>query len=75
MYNWSTNEEEIKKDPEEYGRWRLEQLINYGLGGEKLSEGELRKYWDRLTIDPYRRKFLALLIYGEYPYGKSAAAS
>ena len=62
MYNWSTDVTELKKDPEQYAIWRLEQLIDFGLNGEKISESELRRYWNKLEIDPARRKFLALLL-------------
>ena len=62
MYNWSTDTTELKKDPEKYAIWRLEQLINYGLGNEKINEQELRQYWDRLEIDSARKKTLAILL-------------
>lgn len=62
MYNWSIVEEEIKKDPEKYNTWRLEQLINFGLGGEKINKDQLRKYFSRLQIDPARRRFLQILL-------------
>jgi len=65
MYNWSTDLTELKKHPEKYTIWKLEQLINYGLDEEKISENELRKYWDRINIDPATRKYLALLLYGD----------
>ena len=43
MYNWSVDEKMFKKaDPEGYEKWRLEQMINWGLGGEKISEEKLR---------------------------------
>lgn len=49
----------MKKDnPEKYKIWRLEQLINYGLGGEKINKKELKKYWRRLKLDPSRKAFL-----------------
>ncbi len=64
MYNWSDDEKTLKKDPTRHAIWRLEQLINYGLGSEKLSEKSLRKYWHKLKIDPARKRFLSLLIYG-----------
>ena len=56
MYNWSTDEKRFKKkDPEGYKLWRLIQLINYGLDGEKLDEKEVKKAWpkieDRLDLD------------------------
>ncbi len=62
MYNWSTDEQELKKDPVQYAIWRLEQLINFGLNGEKISEAELRHYWLQLHIDPARARFLELLL-------------
>lgn len=49
MHNWSTDEKKFKKvDPEGYCLWRLTQLINYGLDGEKLSKTEIKKYWPRI---------------------------
>ena len=65
MYNWSTDEEAMKKaDPEGYEIWRLEQMINYGLKlGEKLPEFKVRKYWDRLALDPIKKDYLAFLLW------------
>lgn len=65
MYNWSTDVQELKKDPEQYAIWRLEQLINFGLNGEKISESELRRYWDRLQMDEPTRKYLSFLLWPE----------
>jgi len=62
MYNWSVDEKKLKKTPDKYAVWRLEQLINFGLGEEKISENELRKYWAQINVDPARRKFLGLLL-------------
>lgn len=65
MYNWSTDATKLAKNPEAYAVWRLEQLVNFGLGNkERISKKELVKYWKRITIDPARRKFLALLLHG-----------
>ena len=63
MYNWSTDEEQLKKNPEKYAIWRLEQMVNFGIGGEKIREADLRKYWDQIDIDEWRRKFLAVLLH------------
>ncbi|HAZ16598.1 MAG: hypothetical protein A3H59_03400 [Candidatus Jacksonbacteria bacterium RIFCSPLOWO2_02_FULL_43_9] len=63
MYNWSTDTTALKKGKKQYAKWRLEQLINFGIGKEKLSMQELRKYWDTLNIDPHRREFLNLFIH------------
>ena len=64
MYNWSIDEVELRADPERYEKWKLEQMINFGLCGEKLSERLLRKYWRTLEIDPLRRRLLELFLHG-----------
>lgn len=48
MYNWSTDEDYLKQFPEEYEKWRLLQLINYGLDWEKIDLKKLRKYWPKI---------------------------
>ncbi|MCD6412416.1 hypothetical protein J7K91_01930, partial [bacterium] len=64
MYNWSVDEEKFKKeDPEGYKIWRLEQMINYGLGKEKISEKLVRKYWNKLFLDPETKRFLEFLLW------------
>lgn len=63
MYNWNTDTTQLKKSPEKYAIWRLEQLINYGLDGEKLSTKNLKKYWDTINIDPKKREALAFLLW------------
>ena len=64
MYNWSVDEKKLKKNPEEYAIWKIEQMVNFGLNGEKLKEEELKKYWHKLNFDPDRKKFLHLCLYG-----------
>jgi len=64
MYNWSIDEKKFKKiAPEKYEIWRLEQLINFGLGEEKLKETELRKYFNKLDIDETIKKYLQFLLW------------
>lgn len=53
---------ELQKNTEKYAVWHLEQLINFGLGGEKIDRDELKKYWNAVHIDPYKRKFLSLFV-------------
>lgn len=62
MYNWSTDIKEFSKYPEKYAIWKLEQLINFGLNGQKLNFMELKKYFPKLNIDPQKRKYLAFLL-------------
>jgi len=62
MHNWSVDEAKLKQHPEEYAKWRLEQLINFGLDGEKLTRDELRRYLPDLNIDPHKRRYLEFLM-------------
>lgn len=66
MYNWSTDEKAFKKkNPKEYRLWRLTQLINYGLDGEKLDRNEVKKAWPKIKdrLDPDLRDYLKLLLW------------
>lgn len=63
MYNWNTNITELKKDPEKYTVWRLEQLINYGLNDKRLNKKQLIKYWDKISIDTKKRDALTFLLW------------
>ena len=63
MYNWNTDTTQLKKNPEKYAIWRLEQLINYGLDVEKIKKEELIKYWDKIRIEPQKRNLLAFLLW------------
>ncbi len=48
MYNWSTDTNRLKNNPQALIIWKLEQMINYGLDGEKLPAKELKKYLPQL---------------------------
>ena len=66
MYNWSTDEEAMKKaDPEGYEIWRLEQMINWGEAGEKIPEAFVRRHWEVLKdrIDPGYRNTLESMLW------------
>ncbi|MCL4392963.1 hypothetical protein M1145_02385 [Patescibacteria group bacterium] len=65
MYNWNIDTKILKRNDEEYSIWKLEQLINFGLNDEKLSESELRKYWKKLVIDPERKKVLQMWLWSK----------
>ncbi len=62
MKNWSTDTSELQKDTEKFSIWRLEQLINFGFGKEKIDLDELKKYWDVVHIDPLKRIFLSVFV-------------
>ena len=63
MNNWSTDLSRLNKDKKAKEIWRLEQLINFGLDGGKLNAKLLRKYWDRLSIDQGKRRYLEGLLW------------
>lgn len=63
MHNWSTDVKQLKKDPERYAVWKLEQQVNFGLDKAKISKRDLKKNWNNIDIDPARRKFLHLILW------------
>lgn len=60
--HWSVDVTELKKSPESYAIWKLEQRINYGLGEGKIKKSELIKHWEHIDIDPFKRKALSLAL-------------
>ena len=70
MINWSTDEKIFKKKyPKEYKLWRLTQLINYGLDGEKLSEKEVKLAWPKIkdSLDPHKVAYFEYLLWDKKP--------
>jgi len=65
MYNWSVNTKTLKKNQKQYLIWKLEQLINFGLKNQKLDINQLKKYFHQLKIDPDKKNYLKLIIYGK----------
>lgn len=67
MKNWSVDENYLKKFPEKYQLWKLEQQLSYGLDqGEKINKKELLANWPVLRdrLDPNRREFIKFLLWG-----------
>ena len=62
MKHWSVDTTALEKEPDAYAIWRLEQAVNFGLRDGKINAVELKKYWDRLDLDPQKKKFLALIL-------------
>lgn len=67
MYNWSTDISKINKNTKKYQIWKIEQLINFGLGKEKLSKVFLKKNINNLNIDSYKKNYLNLLLHDKKP--------
>jgi hypothetical protein len=68
------NEEKFKKkNPKEYKLWRLTQLINYGLDGEKLDRKEVKAAWPKIKdrLDPNTKVYLEYVLWGKQPSSKS----
>lgn len=68
MINWSVDEKSFKKKhPKEYKLWRLTQLINYGLDGEKLDEKEVKKAWPKIKdrLDPHKEAYFEFLLWNK----------
>lgn len=63
MYNWSIDTTRLQQNPEVYDKFVLEQMINFGLRGQKLSLKKLKKHWSSLDIDPNKRAFLHKLLW------------
>lgn len=62
MYNWSVDIKKLKKHPQAYVLWKLEQLVNFGLGREKLSKRALKKHLSKLRVDRAKKRYLKFLL-------------
>lgn len=65
MYNWSTDPKNLTENSEKHSIWKLEQLLNFGLNGSKISEKELCAYESKLSLDPSRRRVVELFLHGK----------
>ncbi|MBM3208884.1 hypothetical protein FJZ40_01125 [Candidatus Shapirobacteria bacterium] len=66
VWHWSVDVKKFQKEnPRAFRLWRLEQLINYGPQGEKLSRKEIRKYWRELKerIDPEEKRLIEFFLW------------
>lgn len=62
---WDYDINELKKT-ESGRRLILERQINYGVylnDREKIKLADVKKYWDKLNIDPKRKRFLQFVIW------------
>lgn len=68
MYNWTVDEKRFKgEDPEAYQKWRVLQLINYGLNDEKLDLDFLENIWPEIkekVIDEWVKKYIEEVVLG-----------
>ena len=63
MYNWSIDTSSLKKKPNKYKIFQLEQKINFGLNNKKISLSSLRKHWGELDIDSNKKSYLKKIVW------------
>ena len=65
VFIWDYDKKELEKS--EQGKiLLLERQINYGFylsDREKIKLSEVKKYWDKLNLEPKRRRLFKLLIW------------
>jgi hypothetical protein len=67
MYNWSTDVLKIDTK-EKKAIWKLEQMVNFGLGGSKIKRELLKKYWGKLNLDSDRKKLFEFFLWKKKKY-------
>jgi len=63
MRNWTVDTSKFDKKSPVYIKWKLEQLINFGLDDEKIKRNELKEYLSKLSIDPSKRQYLEYILH------------
>lgn len=66
MNVWDYDIKTVDQNTEQFIIWKLERLINYGLGDEKLDVNLLKKYWDKIKMPENTKSFLELLLWGKH---------
>ncbi|GIW62588.1 MAG: hypothetical protein KatS3mg090_0414 [Patescibacteria group bacterium] len=62
---WDYSEKELEKSKSGKVK-KLERMINYGPGKEKIKLTEVKKYWEKLNLNTNARRLFELLIWGKY---------
>ena len=62
---WDYTKTEYEKQAAADPIWKLERLINYGLGEEKIDKELLKKFLPQLRIPEDRRAFFELLLWNK----------
>lgn len=67
MYTWDYDIKKVDQNTEQFIIWKLERLINYGLGeDEKLDANLLKKYWDKIKMSENTKIFLEFLLWKKH---------
>lgn len=70
MYSWSVDEKKLKTDnPQKFQIWKQVQLINYGLGDEKLDKQLVTSQWDTIKgqVDPLKAAVIEYWLWDKLP--------
>jgi len=62
VYNWSVDTARLKRNRQKREKWKIEQLVNFGLGNEKIFKKLLVKFWPELNLDPVKKRLLKLIL-------------
>ncbi len=69
MYNWSHIDEEAmkKQDPEKYKKWRIVQMLNFDMQGERLDREEVKRYWQEIKEElvPEVRQLIEYILWNK----------
>lgn len=70
MDNRTTDEQKLKQsDPQKYQIWKQIQLINYGLGDEKLDRRLVKNQWASIKnrVDPLKAAVIEYWLWDKLP--------
>ena len=70
MYSWTVDEKKLKADnPKKYQVWKQIQLINYGLGDEKLNRQLVKSQWNVIKdqVDPLKASVIEYWLWDKLP--------
>lgn len=70
MYSWTVDEKKLKHDdPKKYQVWKQIQLINYGLGNEKLDRQLVKSQWTTIKdqVDPLKASVIEYWLWDKLP--------
>lgn len=71
MINWAVNGSVFKKKyPTEYKLWKITQLLNYGLDGEKIDILEIKNNWGKIKqrVDQKTKVYMEYILWGKQPF-------
>ena len=63
MRNWSVDTTKLKQNPKEYEKWKVEQMLTYGMDkGDMLNKEYLRENLSKLNIPSDMANYIKFLL-------------